>query len=350
MLKLNETPVRTSRSFNINNIKLEDVKLPEKIKEFKNINIKKECEKDVLSYDTQTISIRYGLGIENYVIEKSNCKIRLDVKSKMKKEIIIDYKFDSNNLNLIENVEIIIEENTKSNIIIKYDSEKDIKAFHAGIIKVVAKANSVSNITVVNLLNQESNNFLSIDNEIDENADLRYTIIDFGGKNSITNYYSNLEGDNSNNLINGLYLGTNNQLFDLNYIAELRGKKSNVNIEVQGALKDEAKKHFKGTIDFKRGAKKAKGNENENCMLLSSSARSIALPMLLCSEEDVEGNHSTSSGKAGQKELFYIMSRGFSEKEALKLLVRAKFNSIIEGIKNIEIKNRLIYEIENRLD
>ena len=350
MLKLNETPVRTSRNFNINNIKLEDVKLPEKIKEFKNINIKKECEKDVLSYDTQTISIRYGLGIENYVIEKSNCKIRLDVKSKMKKEIIIDYKFDSNNLNLIENVEIIIEENTKSNIIIKYDSEKDIKAFHAGIIKVVAKANSVSNITVVNLLNQESNNFLSIDNEIDENADLRYTIIDFGGKNSITNYYSNLEGDNSNNLINGLYLGTNNQLFDLNYIAELRGKKSNVNIEVQGALKDEAKKHFKGTIDFKRGAKKAKGNENENCMLLSSSARSIALPMLLCSEEDVEGNHSTSSGKAGQKELFYIMSRGFSEKEALKLLVRAKFNSIIEGIKNIEIKNRLIYEIENRLD
>ncbi len=350
MLKLNETPVRTSRNFNINNIKLEDVKLPEKIKEFKNINIKKECEKDVLSYDTQTISIRYGLGIENYVIEKSNCKIRLDVKSKMKKEIIIDYKFDSNNLNLIENVEIIIEENTKSNIIIKYDSEKDIKAFHAGIIKVVAKANSVSNITVVNLLNQESNNFLSIDNEIDENADLRYTIIDFGGKNSITNYYSNLEGDNSNNLINGLYLGTNNQLFDLNYIAELRGKKSNVNIEVQGALKDEAKKHFKGTIDFKRGAKKAKGNENENCMLLSSSARSIALPMLLCSEEDVEGNHSTSSGKAGQKELFYIMSRGFSEKEALKLLVRAKFNSIIEEIKNIEIKNRLIYEIENRLD
>lgn len=350
MLKLNETPVRTSRNFNINNIKLEDVKLPEKIKEFKNINIKKECEKDVLSYDTQTISIRYGLGIENYVIEKSNCKIRLDVKSKMKKEIIIDYKFDSNNLNLIENVEIIIEENTKSNIIIKYDSEKDIKAFHAGIIKVVAKANSVSNITVVNLLNQESNNFLSIDNEIDENADLRYTIIDFGGKNSITNYYSNLEGDNSNNLINGLYLGTNNQLFDLNYIAELRGKKSNVNIEVQGALKDEAKKHFKGTIDFKRGAKKAKGNENENCMLLSSSARSIALPMLLCSEEDVEGNHSTSSGKAGQKELFYIMSRGFSEKDALKLLVRAKFNSILEGIKNIEVKNRLIYEIENRLD
>ena len=350
MLKLNETPVRTSRNFNINNIKLEDVKLPEKIKEFKNLSIKKETEKDVLRHDIGSITTRYGLGIENYIVEKSNSKIRLEVKSKMNKDIIIDYKFDSNNLNLVENIEIIIEENTKSNIVIKYDSEKDIKAFHAGIIKVFAKKNSVANITVVNLLNQKSNNFLSIDNEIEENADLRYTIVDFGGKNSITNYYSNLVGDNCNNIINGLYLGTDNQLFDLNYIAELRGIKTNVDIEVQGALKDLSKKHFKGTIDFKRGAKKAKGNENENCMLLSKDARSIALPMLLCSEEDVEGNHSTSSGKAGEKELFYIMSRGFSEKDALKLLVRAKFNSIIEGIKNIEIKNRLIYEIENRLN
>ena len=30
MLKINETPVRTSRNFNINNIKLEDVEMPEK--------------------------------------------------------------------------------------------------------------------------------------------------------------------------------------------------------------------------------------------------------------------------------------------------------------------------------
>ena len=54
----------------------------------------------------------------------------------------------------------------------------------------------------------------------------------------------------------------------MNYIAELYGEKSNIDIEVQGALKDNAKKNFKGTIDFKKGCKKATGNENENCMLL----------------------------------------------------------------------------------
>lgn len=72
--------------------------------------------------------------------------------------------------------------------------------------------------------------------------------------------------------------------------------------------------------------------------------------MLLCSEEDVEGNHSTATGRIGNKELFYIMSRGFDKVQAMKLLVRAKFNKIIEQIENESLKNEILYEIENRLN
>ena len=38
-LKLNNTPVRTSRNFGINNIELKDIELPENLKEFKNVEI-----------------------------------------------------------------------------------------------------------------------------------------------------------------------------------------------------------------------------------------------------------------------------------------------------------------------
>ena len=38
-LKLNETPVRTSRNFNINNIKLENIKIPENVQAFENMTI-----------------------------------------------------------------------------------------------------------------------------------------------------------------------------------------------------------------------------------------------------------------------------------------------------------------------
>lgn len=353
-LKLNDTPVRTSKNFNINNIKLENVQIPNDIKEFNNVQV--TCNGSNLNVipDLSNFDLTYGLheDLTNLVKEKLNQKLKLLIKENedKDKEVQIEFKFNNKNSDLIESIQIEALENSKSTIIIKYESEKDMQAFHNGIINAVAQKNATINIIIVNFLNAVSNNFMSIQNTLEENANINYTIVDFGGKNSITNYYSNLLGDFSNNTLNTIYLGTDNQLFDLNYIAELRGKKTNIDIEVQGALKDKAKKHFKGTIDFKKGCKKATGNENEACMLLSDTAKSLALPMLLCSEEDVEGNHSSSAGKIGEKELFYIMSRGFNLKEAMKLMVRAKFNKILEKIENEELKNQVINQIEERLD
>ena len=349
---LNDTPVRTSRNFNINNIKLENIEIPEIVHEFNNVQIINNGSNLNINENVNNFNLVYGLhdDLTNLVKNKANKKIKLQANRNDESEVQIEFKFDKDNIELVENIQIVAETNSKMSIIIKYESEEDIKAFHNGIISVVAKENATVNIVIVNLMNKVSNNFMSIQNDFEENAKVNYTIVDFGGKNSITNYYSNLLGNFSDNTLNTIYLGKEYQLFDLNYIAELRGKKTNIDIEVQGALKDKAKKHFKGTIDFKKGCKKATGNENEACMLLSDTAKSLALPMLLCSEEEVEGNHSSSAGKIGEKELFYIMSRGFELKEAMKLMVRARFNEILERIENEELKNQIINEIEKRLD
>ena len=84
--------------------------------------------------------------------------------------------------------------------------------------------------------------------------------------------------------------------------------------------------------------------------LLSNKAKSIALPMLLCTEEDVEGNHSTASGKVDMKQLFYLMTRGLSYKEAVKLIVKANFQKIIDRINDEELKNVILKEIDKKLD
>ena len=351
-LKLNETPLRTSRNYNINNIKLKSVNIPSCIDKFDNVIINQETEKDVINFNVNDFDISYGVGdiLLEQIRNDSNKKIQININSKTNKKVEVIFKFDENNLNLVEDIEIIANEDTKSNILIKYESDENFEFYHNGVIKLIAKHNSEVNVTVVNLLNTSSNNFISIDNVVEENAKSEYCVIDFGGKNSITNYYTNLVGNKSLNNINTIYLGKENQLFDLNYIVELRGEQSNTNIEVQGALKDNAVKHFKGTIDFKNGCKKAKGNENEFCMMLSDKAKSLALPMLLCSEEDIEGNHSTSSGKADPSQVFYIMSRGFSYKEAMKLIVRARFNDILSKIKDDVLKDEILNEIETRLD
>lgn len=346
-LKLNETPKRTSRNFNINNIKLENIEIPEKLEEFKNIEFSKS-EGVKINNEISNSNLKYGIDrdLENLSNKISNAKLHIELSEK---ENELNIKFNQN-VDLMENIEFVANENTNSKITLKYETESDLKVLHSGIIRVHAKKNSNVKVNIINFTNLDSNIFLSIENNIEENANVEYVIVDFGGKNSLTNYYSNIEGKNANNSLNTIYLGKNNQVFDLNYIAELYGEKTNIDIEVQGALKDTAKKHFKGTIDFKKGCKKATGNENENCMLLSEKAKSIALPMLLCSEEEVEGNHSSSAGKVGNKELFYIMSRGFSKVEAMKLLVRAKFNNILEKIEDEELKAEIIAKIDEGLN
>lgn len=345
-LKVNDTPVRTARNFKINNIEVE-LEIPEKIAEFKNVEIINE--KSTIDSEVSNLPLTYGNGkiLEELNYETANSKIRIQT-SNQKEDIRIRYNFDDNNVNLINQIEIVATGDT--NVIIEYKSQTTQKCLHNGIIRTIAKENAKLNVTIVNLLNEESDNFEAIENRLEKNSKVNYTIIDIGGKTSISNYYSNIIGENADNDLKSIYLGIGEQRKDINYIAELRGTKTNIDIDVQGALKDSAKKNFKGTIDFKKGSKKAKGNENEYCMLLSDKAKSIALPMLLCTEEDVEGNHSTASGKVDEKQLFYIMTRGISYKEAVKLIVKSKFNKIIERISDEDLKEEVLSEIDKRLD
>ena len=343
-LKLNETPIRTSRNFLINNIKLTDVEIPEAVEEFKNVEI---IGGKNITENIEETKLTYGLGeiLQNNIIKNSNSKLNINAENE---EIRIIYNFDDENINLINN--IVVNATKKCKLYIVYKSNTNKECFHNGVIKINALENSKIDVVVVNTMNKNSNNFEAYENIIGENASVNYTIIDIGGKNSITNYYSNILGEKAKNDLKTIYLGAENNIKDLNYIAELRGKQSFIDIDVQGALSENAKKNFKGTIDFKKGCKKAKGNENEFCMLLSEKARSIALPMLLCTESDVEGNHSTASGKVDNQELFYIMSRGLSYNEAVKLIVKARFNKILNRIADEDLRNEIIEEIEERLD
>lgn len=336
-MELNNTPLRTSNNFNINSINL-DVNIPQNIKKFANIQVTKKIEEL-----KENLEFKYGVGLD-YSNSNNNIKINLNNNDNIK----LVYNLDNENNTLIN--QILINANGNSAITIEYLSNTNKECFHNGAIKLIANENAKVNINIVNFLNEASNNFETIENKLYKNSNVNYTIIDIGGQKSISNYYSSIIGENATNNVKTIYLGCENQIKDLNYIAELYGKKTNIDIDVQGAITGKAKKHFKGTIDFKKGCKKAKGNENEYCMILSEDAKAIALPMLLCSEEDVEGNHSTASGKVDKKILFYIMSRGLSYKEAVTLLVKSNFSKIIESIKDEELKKTILQKIDEKIN
>ena len=200
------------------------------------------------------------------------------------------------------------------------------------------------------MLDENANSFLAYENRLNENAKLTNVIVDLGGRNKISNYNTKLLGDCSYNEVKNIYLGAKNDTIDINYNIEAIGKSTKCNIESQGALKDSAKKNFKGIIDFKEGSTKSVGKENENCLILSEKARSRSLPVLLCHEEDVNGEHGISSGKPDKNKMFYMASKGISEADAKKLLVKANFNNILDAITNENLKSEINKRVDELVD
>ena len=345
-MKINDTPVRTSRNFRINNLKLENIQIPSNLDTFKNVEI--ITQKAEISNNVRKYKLEYGNGeiLEENAQNEANSVLNIKTSRKGEKVTII-YTFTDEETILVNNIEINTYKD--ADITIVYKSKTDKPCFHNSVIRLNTSPEDKVNVNIVNMLNNNSMHFESMESSLEDNTNLKYTIIDLGGKVSATNYFADIIGKEAKNDLKTIYLGIENQIKDINYIAHLKGEKTEGYIDVQGVLNDEAKKNFKGTLDFKRGCKGAKGDENEFCMLLSPKAKSIALPMLLCTEDDVEGNHSTASGKVDEKSLFYIMSRGLNEKEAVKLIVRARFNKILERIKDEELLKDIVHEIDNRL-
>ena len=239
-IKVNDTPVRTSRNFGINNLKLTNLEIPENIEKFKNIEILKN--KSEVTNKTTSQKLKYGNGktLEENINTNANSNIKIETE---KENIKIIYNFDDENVNLINKLEIVGKKD--ANIIIEYKALTKKMCFHNGIIKTIANENCKLNIVVINYMNNISYNFEAIENELGKNSNVKYTIIDLGGKVSSVNYFSNIVGENAVNTLKSIYLGRNDEIKDLNYIAELRGEKTKVDIDVQGALDGKCKKNFK---------------------------------------------------------------------------------------------------------
>ena len=336
---LNKTPTKTSVNYGINNIKL-DLDIP-KHKKFENMSIyTSELDKmDIDIIDSAhgikpELNSKIGLKFKQY--EQIN--ITIPENTTVRNPVLLDFLFDEESDYLVDNIQITMKPNSNASFILHYCNDSQNKFFHNLKQTTILEENSQANIVIANMLNNNSQSFISIENDIQEKAKLTHVLVEFGGENKISNYYSKIEGNNGENYLKSIYLGTGKDLIDINYNIEAIGKNTKCNIDVQGVITDNATKHFKGIIDFKEGAKKAEGVENENCMILSDNAKSKSLPMLLCNEEDVNGEHGVSSGKLDEQKLFYIMTKGISYEDARKLIIKANMNDIITEIPDEDLK------------
>ena len=135
---------------------------------------------------------------------------------------------------------------------------------------------------------------------------------------------------------------TNGQTLDMNYIVKHLAKTTKADINVTGALSKNAKKTFRGTIDFVKGCTGSDGKENESMLLLDDTIVNKTVPLILCTEETVAGSHGATIGKPAEDILFYMMSRGISGERAIEILERAALEAAANKIENAEAKEYVL--------
>lgn len=119
------------------------------------------------------------------------------------------------------------------------------------------------------------------------------------------------------------YLVHENELLDMNYVARVRGRNARTRIDASGVLSDGAEKTLRDTIDLICGCKGAKGDENETVVVTGDNIVNRSLPVILCDEEDVQGNHGATIGSMSVDQLQYLRDRGLTTDEAEELFGRA---------------------------
>lgn len=144
-----------------------------------------------------------------------------------------------------------------------------------------------------------------------------------GGKKTYTGLVTDLRGDLSRVDIQTHYLGHGEQAHDFNYLVRHHGVKTECELQANGVLAGKSQKTLRGTIDLIRGAKGAQGTENETVLLVDDGVKNKTVPIILCNEDDVAGNHGATIGHVRDEQMFYLASRGLSREAAERMFVSA---------------------------
>lgn len=143
--------------------------------------------------------------------------------------------------------------------------------------------------------------------------------------------------------------GAKGDNIDINILINHIGKKTESDINVNGALKDGATKTFRGTIDFKTGSSDSVGNEQETVILLGEDVINKTIPIILCAEENVVGNHGGSIGELDDDLLFYFESRGIGREEAENIMARASIERVLRLVDNESVREEITNKLEEIL-
>lgn len=136
-----------------------------------------------------------------------------------------------------------------------------------------------------------------------------------------------LRGDCSAVGVDSRYLGRDAQVVDIGHVVRQCGRRTECDLAYRGVLTGDSSKTLRDTIDLVRGCKGSRGSENETVLLAGEGVGNRSLPVILCGEDDVAGDHGATVGELGAAERGYLASRGLAADDIPALVMESTFEA-----------------------
>jgi len=250
--------------------------------------------------------------------------IRVKAGAKLSQPLVLRYNLLADTF-CADDTYIYAEPGSEAQIVIAYGGSYAAAGLHVGSVKMFAGADAKLELVELQTLGKNYVNIDDVGAGSDRGARVSIKQIELGAHK---NYYGariDLTAESAGANVGTQYMLKGDQFTDVNYIINVWGKKTESTIRSRGVLMDRAHKNLRGTLDFKQGSKGSVGNESEDVLLLDPDVVNKSLPIILCAEDDIEGNHSASIGEMDDAQLFYLRTRGLSDDEIRSMQLASRF-------------------------
>ena len=213
----------------------------------------------------------------------------------------------------------------------------------AALTRIVVETGAKLHLIEMLGVNEGQQHLESVGLEVHQDAAVDVKQYALGGSTIGLGLTANLVGARARLDLNNRYHATHEETLDINHLVRMRGTSTRALLTESGVLNEAAKKTLRATIDLVRGAKDAQGNEIETVMILGDDVVNKTMPVILCDEDDVAGNHGATIGSVSPEQLDYLAARGLSRQAAEQLFIRALFEDAIINAPE-EISHRVAVE------
>lgn len=184
---------------------------------------------------------------------------------------------------------------------------------------------------------------------VDRDASLQWTVGALGSRLAKVNQQVALTGVGAECQVNGVMFTEGKQHLSYHTMQHHVAPHCRSDFLYKAALQDTSRTVWRGMIKVDEKAQKTDGYQRNDNLLLSQRARADAIPGLEIEADDVRCTHGATTGRVDDELIFYAQSRGFTRREAIRLVVTGFFQQVFDRITIESVRDALGHAIARRV-